>query len=90
MWQWLIDLLFFKYIQKNYPGPGMLCTFGGHIRCMVMSNSPGNRAVVLHVQDDAWSNAYILLSYCLQAWRPWPTWVVGIIDNNVDGRVTRT
>lgn len=71
--------------------PGQACAFGAaNHTCMVVSNHYGNRAVVLHARDDDWGGAYIILSYCNQkAWQPWPTLVMGIIDNPLDGRVTR-
>jgi hypothetical protein len=73
-WNIFIDWIVYKKIQYNYPSCGELCTLDNPpLKCIVLSNIYGNRAVLLQVIDD---NRIIILSYCWQPWKPWITYLV--------------
>ena len=86
-WQVFIDWLFYKCIQQNYPKAGSPCTIGPHeIQYVVVSNTYGNRAIVLKELHD--EPIYLLISYYfMNGWVPWPIWVFGYI--NSDGSVSQ-
>lgn len=85
-----MDWYIFVRLQRGYPEPGMQCVFGEEeLSCIVVSNCFGNRAVVLQCQDKEWGGAFLILTYCWMPWRPWPTLVMGLIDDPQDGRLTR-
>jgi len=83
----LDDILFYYRVQRHYPPAGTLCQFrwtNHHVyECMVISNHPNNRAIILEILNHSMYKGYIILTTLgRHLFRPWPRFCMATVLKN--------
>jgi hypothetical protein len=87
LWSWFADFLFYVKIQRKIPAIGKVVKFNV-IRYMVVSNSYGNRAVVLRAIGNWNIGAFLMIKYHFaNRWLPWPSWMLSTVSDGSESEI---